>query len=81
MLTEVCKPMKRRITAFTVVLLMLFCMIPLSGCGDNDKTDNTPNYPVEIGGVKFVGAPSKVVCYSSTLVGVIYAMGYEKQLF
>ena len=73
--------MKRRITAFTVVLLMLFCMIPLSGCGDNDKTDNTPNYPVEIGGVKFVGAPSKVVCYSSTLVGVIYAMGYEKQLF
>ena len=64
-----------------MALLMVFSMLPLSSCGDGAENDNTPNYPVEVGGVKFVGSPSKVVCYSSTLIGIIYAMGYEKQLF
>lgn len=57
---------------------MLLSMLPLSGCGDN--TNNAVNYPVEVSGVKFVAPPSKVVCYSSTFVGIIYAMGYESQL-
>ncbi len=73
--------MKRRITALFTALMMLCCMMPLSGCGEDENADNTPNYPVEVGGVKFVGPPSRVVCYSSTLIGVIYAMGYEDQLF
>ena len=72
--------MKKKATAILLALLTVFYMLPLSGCGDDD-TDNTPNYPVEVGGVKFVGAPSKVVCYSSTLIGIIYAMGYQDQLF
>ena len=73
--------MKKKATALLMALLTVFSILPLSGCGDGDDVDNTPNYPVEVGGVKFVGAPSKVVCYSSTLIGIIYAMGYEKQLF
>ena len=73
--------MKKKATALLLALLTVFSLLPLSGCGEDDDTDNTPNYPVEVGGVKFVGAPSKVVCYSSTLIGIIYAMGYEKQLF
>lgn len=74
--------MKKKATALMTALLMLLCMMPLSGCGDDDsEKDNTPNYPVEVGGVKFLGPPSKVVCYSSTYVGIIYAMGYQKQMF
>ena len=74
--------MKRKATALLAAILMLFTMLPLAGCGDDgDDKDNTPNYPVEVGGVRFVGQPSKVVCYSSTLVGIIYAMGYQNQLF
>ena len=73
--------MKKKATALLMALLMVFSMLPLSSCGDGAENDNTPNYPVEVGGVKFVGSPSKVVCYSSTLIGIIYAMGYEKQLF
>ena len=73
--------LKKRVTAVIAALLMVFSMLPLSGCGEDKETDNTPDYPVEIAGVKFVGPPSKVVCYSSTLIGITYAMGYEKQLF
>ena len=73
--------MKKKATALLLALLTVFSLLPLSGCGEDDDTDNTPNYPVEVGGVKFVGAPSKVVCYSSTLIGIIYAMGYQDQLF
>ena len=73
--------MKRKATALIAALLMLFSMLPLSGCGNDEEGDNTPDYPVEVGGVRFVGAPSKVVCYSSTLIGVIYAMGYQNQMF
>lgn len=57
---------------------MLLGILPLSGCGGDG--DSTPNYPVEVSGVKFVAAPSKVVCFSSTYIGIIYAMGFEKQL-
>ena len=73
--------MKRKATALIVALVMLCSMLPLSGCGDDEEVDTTPDYPVEVGGVKFVGAPSKVVCYSSTLIGIIYAMGYQNQMF
>ena len=74
--------MKRKAAAVFAALMMLFSAFSLSGCGDDDnEVDNTPNYPVEVGGVKFVGAPSKVVCYSSTYIGIIYAMGYQDQLF
>ena len=71
--------MKKRVTAFIAALLMLFSLLSLNGCGE--ETDNTPDYPVEVGGVRFLGPPSKVVCYSSTLVGIIYALGYQDQLF
>ena len=73
--------MKKKATALLAAVLMLFTVFPLTGCGGDDETDNTPNYPVEVGGVKFVGSPSKVVCYSSTLIGIIYAMGYQDQMF
>ena len=69
------------LTALFTALFALFSVLPLTGCGEGDKSDSTPNYPVEVGGVRFVGAPSKVVCYSSTLIGIIYAMGYQNQLF
>ena len=48
-------------------VMMLFAMLPLAGCGEGDEVDNTPDYPVEVGGVKFNGAPSKVVCYSPNI--------------
>ena len=73
--------MKKKATALFTAILMIFSMFSLSGCGDDEEVDNTPNYPVEVGGVKFVGSPSKVVCYSSTLIGIIYAMGYQNQMF
>lgn len=72
---------KRKVTALITAVLLLVSMLPLSGCGkDDDDTDTTANYPVEVSGVKFVAAPSKVVCYSSTFIGIIYAMGFEGQL-
>lgn len=72
--------MKRRITALLAAAIMICSLLlPLSGCGE-DEGDNTANYPVEVSGVKFVAPPSKVVCYSSTFIGIIYAMGYEGQL-
>lgn len=70
--------LKRRLAALLTAVLMLLGMLPLSGCGGSG--DNTPNYPVEVSGVKFVSPPSKIVCFSSTLIGVIYEMGFEKQL-
>lgn len=74
--------MNRKAAAILAALLMLVSTLSLSGCGDDgEEVDNTPDYPVEVGGVKFVGAPSKVVCYSSTYIGIIYAMGYQDQLF
>ena len=73
--------MKKKATALLTALLMVFSMLSLNGCGDGDEADNTPDYPVEVGGVRFVGPPSKVVCYSSTLIGIIYAMGYQDQMF
>lgn len=62
-------------------MVMLLSLLPVTGCGEEEDKDTSANYPVEVSGVKFVSPPSKVVCYSSTYVGVIYAMGYEKQLF
>ncbi|MBQ9901704.1 MAG: ABC transporter substrate-binding protein [Clostridia bacterium] len=74
--------MKRKAAAAFAALMLLFSLLlPLSGCGEDDEVDNTPDYPVEVGGVRFVGPPSKVVCYSSTLIGIIYAMGYQDQMF
>ena len=69
--------MKRRLSALLTVLGMLLCLVPLNGCGEEDTSQN---YPVEISGVKFVSAPSGVVCYSSTFIGIICAMGYQNQL-
>ncbi len=71
--------MSRKITSLVLAVVMLLSLLPLSGCGDDEK-DNTANYPVEVSNVKFVSAPSGVVCYSSTFIGIIYAMGYQKQL-
>ena len=70
--------MKRRITALLLVLTMALSMLSMTGCGDDEE--EMADYPVTVSGVKFVGAPSKVVCLSSTYIGIIYAMGYEKQL-
>lgn len=70
--------MKTRLTALLLAVVMLLGLLPLGGCGEN--SDNTPNYPVEVGNVKFVAPPSRVVCYSSTYIGIIYAMGFQKQL-
>ena len=47
--------MKKRVTAFIAALLMLFSLLSLNGCGE--ETDNTPDYPVEVGGVRFLGPP------------------------
>ena len=71
--------MSRKITSLVLAVAMLLSLLALNGCGDDEK-DNTANYPVEVSNVKFVSAPSGVVCYSSTFIGIIYAMGYQKQL-
>ena len=72
---------KQKIAALVTAVLLLVSLLPLSGCGeDDDSVDTTANYPVEVSGVKFVAAPSHVVCYSSTFIGIIYQMGYESQL-
>lgn len=71
--------MNRKITSLVLAVVMLLSLLPLSGCSDDEK-DNTANYPVEVSNVKFVSPPSGVVCYSSTFIGIIYAMGYQKQL-
>ncbi len=60
---------------------MAFTMLMTTGCGDDEDEENFSNYPVKVGDVKFIGPPSKVVCLSSTLIGIIYAMGFEDQLF
>ncbi len=70
--------LKIRLTALLLAIIILVGILPLSSCGDSD--DNSVNYPVEVSGVRFVAPPSKVVCYSSTFIGIIYAMGYESQL-
>lgn len=71
--------MKIKMTALLAAAVLLVNMLPLSGC-NKEEGDTTANYPVEVSGVKFVAPPSKVVCYSSTFIGIIYAMGYEGQL-
>lgn len=70
--------MKRRFTALLTAAVMMIWLLPICGCGDNG--DTTANYPVTVGGVKFVGPPSSVVCFSSTYIGVIYSMGFQDQL-
>ncbi|MBQ1411782.1 MAG: ABC transporter substrate-binding protein [Clostridia bacterium] len=70
--------LKRRVMAFLTAVFLLWNILPLSGCGGN--SDSTPNYPVEVSGVKFVSPPTKIVCFSSTMIGIIYEMGFEKQL-
>lgn len=72
--------LKRRITALLLVLAMVASMLTMTGCGSDDEEEEMADYPVTVSGVKFVGAPSKVVCFSSTYIGIIYAMGFEKQL-
>lgn len=60
---------------------MVLVMTLPTGCGDDaDDEEKFADYPVKVGDVKFVGPPSKVVCLSSTLIGIIYAMGFEEQL-
>jgi iron complex transport system substrate-binding protein len=53
-------------------------MLPLYGCSGD--SESVADYPVMVSGVKFVGPPSGVVCYSSTFIGIIYAMGFQNQL-
>lgn len=64
-----------------MAMVMAFTMLMTTGCGDDEDEENFSNYPVKVGDVKFIGPPSKVVCLSSTLIGIIYAMGFEDQLF
>ena len=64
-----------------MAMVMAFTMLMTTGCGDDEDEENFSNYPVKVGDVKFIGPPSKVVCLSSTLIGIIYAMGFENQLF
>ncbi len=73
--------MSRRIISLLMAMVMAFTMLMTTGCGDDEDEENFSNYPVKVGDVKFIGPPSKVVCLSSTLIGIIYAMGFEDQLF
>lgn len=73
--------MSRRIISLLMAMVMAFTMLMTTGCGDDEDEENFSNYPVKVGDVKFIGPPSKVVCLSSTLIGIIYAMGFENQLF
>lgn len=72
--------MRRKIISLFMAAVMALVMILPTGCGE-DKEETFSNYPVKVGDVKFIGPPSKVVCLSSTLIGVTYAMGFEGQLF
>ena len=63
-----------------LALAMAAAMLTMTSCGSDDDEEKMADYPVTVSGVKFVGAPSKVVCLSSTYIGIIYAMGFEKQL-
>lgn len=73
--------LSRRIISLLMAMVMAFTMLMTTGCGDDEDEENFSNYPVKVGDVKFIGPPSKVVCLSSTLIGIIYAMGFEDQLF
>ncbi len=70
--------MRRKILSLLLAAACVLATLPLVGC--SDSVTSVSNYPVTVSGVKFVGAPSRVVCLSSTYVGIIYAMGYESQL-
>lgn len=72
--------LNRRIISLFMAAVMTFVMIMPTGCGD-DEEETFSDYPVKVGDVRFIGPPSKVVCLSSTLIGIIYAMGFEEQLF
>ncbi len=69
----------RRIVSLIMAAIIATSMLISTGCS-NDGEEKFTDYPVKIGNVKFVGRPSKVVCLSSTLIGIIYAMGFEDQL-
>lgn len=70
--------MKRKITSLLMSAVMMVTLLPVCGCGDGEES--VANYPVIVSEVKFVGPPSSVVCFSSTYIGIIYAMGFQDQL-
>lgn len=68
-----------RVISLILTAALLVSMLTLTGCKKNDE-EKMADYPVFVCDVKFVGSPKNVVCFSSTLIGIIFAMGYQSQL-